>query len=313
MARVIVGAWLLLVLLCCLANAQGWRNWFWKGSEETTLSPTKAAKAEDETRQDLSTPAATASPNASFENTTDPEPRGKAGTIFTLKQPDFTSTVPVPAAASASQEKGRERNITGVGVEILSVAEGIQNLVQLLDERTTNRTERTEVPATTGTSASPAPVTEPESIQNVTANLTGDIQTSLKTKKPEGATKLARLWSKDLALLWNKTHAFPKKPGKPRQGSASFSFSPDGHFRGTLLAFQESPEAGQEVAFTPPATRATWGTFSKKQGILATAKALKLQESQANSSTSSSSGSNSSLHAGMPSKVVIVKPDDMAP
>ncbi|ETE69753.1 Collagen alpha-1(XVIII) chain, partial [Ophiophagus hannah] len=298
MARVIVSAWLLLVLLCCLANAQGWRNWFWSSSEETTLSPTRAAEAEDETSQDLSTPAATASPDAPFESTTDPEPRRKAGTIFTLKQPDFTPTVPVPAAAtSPSQEEGRGRNITGVGVEILNMAEGIQNLVQLLDEKTTNRTEGTEVPAKTEANASPSPGTEPGSIQNITANLTGDIQTSLKTKKPEGAMKLARLWNKDLALLWNKTRAFPKKPGKPRQGSASFSFSPDGHFSGTMLVFQESPEEGQEVAFTPPATRATRGTFSKKQGILSTAKALKLQEPQANSSSSS-------LHAGMPSKVV---------
>lgn len=300
MARVIVSACLLLVLLCCLANAQGWKNWFWRGSEETTPSPTKAPEAEDEMSQDPPTPAATTGPNALFESTTDPEPRGKVGTLFTLKQPDVTATLPVPAATSPFQEEGRERNVTGVGEEILSVAKGIQNLVQLLDEKTTNRTERTKVPARAETSTSPAPVTEPGSIQNITANLTGDIQTSLETKKPEGATKLARLWNKDFALLWNKTRVFPKKPGKPRQGSASFSFSPDGHFSGTMLVFQESPEAGQEVAFTR-ATRATWVIFSKKQDILSTAKALKLQESHTNSS---SSGSGSSLHAGMPSKVV---------
>ncbi|KAG8125458.1 hypothetical protein E2320_020642 [Naja naja] len=253
MARVIVSAWLLLVLLCCLASAQGWRNWFWSGAEKTTLSPTRAAKAEDETSQDPSTSAAaTASPDAPFESTTDPEPRGKAGTIFTLKQPDFAPTVPVPAAAtSPSQEEGRGRNITGVGVEILSVAEGIQNVVQLLDEKTADRMEGTEVPDTTEANASPAPGMEPGSIQNVTANLTSGIQTSLKTKKPEGPTKLARLWNKDLALLLNKTRAFPKKPGKPRQGSASFSFSPDGHFSGTTLVFKNLQKRGKKLLSLP--------------------------------------------------------------
>ncbi|XP_007437430.2 collagen alpha-1(XVIII) chain-like [Python bivittatus] len=292
MARVIVSVWLLLVLFCCVSNAQSWRNWFWGDSGKTTLAPTKAAQAEDQTSQELSTPAATTSPKAPFESTTDPEPLGKGWNVLTPKQPDFTTDSP----ASPSQEEGREGNIAGVGAEILNVAEGIRNLVQLLDEKTTKGTERTEVPATTEISASPAPVTELGSIQNMTDNLMGDGQTSLQTRKPAVVPSVTTKF----ALLWNRTRVLLKKPGKPRQGSASFSFSPDDHFSGTMLVFQESPEVGQEGAFIP-ATRAAWGAFSKNQGILSTAKALKLQEPQTSSSSSSSS---SSLHAGMPSKVV---------
>lgn len=279
---------LLLLLTCCFAtlDAQGWRNWFWGGSSEaTTLVPTEAAVAEEQMTEQLTTPEG---PTIPPEATT--QQKGKVWKIFTVKRPALTEEMTVPEATPPSKPGGQEGNIAGVGAEILNVAEGIRNLVQQWDEKKIARgTEMPDAPTTVLPKVSASPTTEPADTHNVTAaNTTTDAQISAATGQPEIALPVTT----KPVFLWNKTRVFFKEPEAPIPGSASFSFSPDDRARGNRLAFQESTDAGQETAATPG--RADRGAFSKKQGILAKANVLGLQEPQA----------NSSMHVGIPSKVV---------
>lgn len=301
---------LLLLLTCCSANAQGWGSWFWGSSEKTTVSATEAVSHEEQTTQLLATPEA-ATPSSSPESTT--QEKGKVWNIFTLKRPDITMDITVPTATPPAELGDREENIAGVGAEILNVAEGIRNLVQLWDDKTTEETERTKAPTTADfVEASPVPVTDPVSTQNTTVNFTGDVQPSLQYGQPVNTQnvtvnstsdvqispqtaqpELALSEATQLALLWNKTKVLLRKPEIPPPGSASFSFSSDDQGSGDLMDLQESTDVRQESVATS-GRRADWGAFSANGGILSSANDLELQEPQA----------NSSVHVGIRSKVV---------
>lgn len=289
---------LLLLLTCCgLSNAQGW-GWLWGPSKKTTLPPpTTVASLEEqltqteETTLRVVTPEGAATPSSPLGNTTTLQ-KGRVWTIFTLKRPDFTPATTFSTAASPTQLGNREESIAGVGAEILKVAEGISNLVQRWDEKASEGTEKAETPATADLLKAPLILdTEPGSIQNTTSGSRVDGKTSLENQPPRHVLSV----TPKPILLWNKTRLLLKKPGVPLAGSASFSFSANSPVSGTLLAFQETTEAGQEGATAVSATRAPWGPDSGKEGILYNADILELRTPQANSGH---------MPSGTPSKVV---------
>ncbi|KAF7235516.1 Collagen alpha-1(XVIII) chain [Varanus komodoensis] len=211
MARTELSAGLLLLLTCCSANAQGWRSWWtWGNLEKTTFPPTEAARTEEQTALHPGTPEETTPLNVPVESTT--EQKGSVWTVLTPGRPDLTAATTTPPAASLSQLEGTEGNITGAGAEILSTTEGSGNLLQFGDEKATEGAKTEEAPvAADPVTALPLPVTEPVSIQNTTANSTGDVQTSAETGQPE----LALAVTTKQAVLWNETRVLLKKPEIP--------------------------------------------------------------------------------------------------